>query len=296
MSEKTKLVTHSGHFHADDIFAIATLQILLGEENTVVLRSREKEIIQSGDYVVDVGGVYDPETKRFDHHQEGGAGERDNTVPYASFGLVWKEFGEKICGNKDVAEKIDQKLIQWIDATDNGVQIIETKIKDVYPYDIGLYLNTFTPSWNEEADVDQSFMKAVEIAKNLLKREIEKRKNLIEAGERVEEIYRKTIDKRIITMDRYYPSNNVLAKYPEPLFVVSPKEDGTWFVRGVREDENLFIWRKKFPEKWGGKMGEDLVKVTQIPGSIFCHRDRFIAVNKTKEGAIKMAQIALELD
>ena len=55
---KIKIITHNAGFHTDDVFAVATLQLLLGDK-TEVIRTRDEEIIQSGDYVVDVGGIYD---------------------------------------------------------------------------------------------------------------------------------------------------------------------------------------------------------------------------------------------
>ncbi len=94
MSNLVRIVTHSGSFHPDDVFSGALFSILF-DGNIEIIRSRDPEIIKTGDYVFDVGGLSDGE-KNFDHHQEGGAGERENGIPYASFGLVWKRFGEEI--------------------------------------------------------------------------------------------------------------------------------------------------------------------------------------------------------
>ncbi len=293
-NKKYKITAHNGKFHADDIFAAASLSIFLGEENVEIIRSRDEAVINSSDYVIDVGGVYDLKTNRFDHHQEGGAGERENSIPYASFGLVWKHFGEKICGSIEISKKIDRLLVQWIDATDNGVQIIESKVPDIYPYDIGLYFNTFTPDWKDKSEsFDTGFFKALDVAKNILKREIQKRKNLIEARSIVEGVYNSTEDKRIIVLDEYYPSNETLSKFPEPLFIISPREDGFWNIKCVIDDESTFIYRKYFPENWGAKRDHELENESGVKGAIFCHRHRYIAANKTKEGAIEMAEIAL---
>ena len=69
--KKVKIITHSGSFHADEVFAVATLKLMLGKDFEIeVIRSRDKSDWDSGDYVVDVGGVYDPSRQRFDHHQE----------------------------------------------------------------------------------------------------------------------------------------------------------------------------------------------------------------------------------
>jgi uncharacterized UPF0160 family protein len=92
-NKKKILVTHNATFHADDIFATATLSLLLGGK-VKVIRTRDEEIIRTGDYVYDVGGEYDASINRFDHHQKGGAGKRENGIPYAAFGLLWKTYGE----------------------------------------------------------------------------------------------------------------------------------------------------------------------------------------------------------
>src|SRR5438045_63101 len=108
MNKTIKLVTHDGSFHTDDVFAAATLILHLEKTNSgwEIIRTRDEEIIKNADYVFDVGGVDDKEKNRFDHHQVGGAGERFHGIPYASFGLVWKKFGEEVCGSQKVAQTI----------------------------------------------------------------------------------------------------------------------------------------------------------------------------------------------
>ena len=136
---KKTIITHSGVFHADDVFAVAVLLSLpdierLGENQVEIIRTRDPHHIQKGDMVVDVGAVYDPEKNRFDHHQEAGAGARENGIPYASFGLVWKHYGAIRTGSQKVAQELDRELIQPIDALDNGVSIFESMNEDLYPY------------------------------------------------------------------------------------------------------------------------------------------------------------------
>ena len=83
-----KIITHSGSFHTDDIFACAALSILLEDDDMPleIIRTRDQEVIKSLDkeegYVVDVGGVYNEEENKFDHHQPGGAGKRPNGIEY----------------------------------------------------------------------------------------------------------------------------------------------------------------------------------------------------------------------
>ncbi|MBA3733399.1 MYG1 family protein [Patescibacteria group bacterium] len=294
-NKKITIITHSGKFHADDIFAVATLLLLLGEEASVsVIRSRDEEIIKSGDYVVDVGGVYDPDKNRFDHHQQEGAGIRNNTVPYASFGLVWKKFGETICGLHEVSERIDHILVQPIDMADNGRSYIETSIPGLYPYDIGLFFNAFTPSWKEtEMDIDTVFMEVVQLARIVLTREISKRKDLANVRSIIENIYKESLNKKLIVLDQFYPVGEVLSKFPEPLFVVFPREDGIWAIKTIRNDENSFINRKDLPKDWAGKKDEEFETVTGVVGAVFCHKGLFLAGAKTKEAILQLAEIAL---
>src|SRR5262245_60573678 len=106
-----KIVAHNADFHTDEVFAVAILTLVLGDVKYEVVRTRDMEIIKTGDYVVDVGGIHDEATNRFDHHQEGGAGARPNGIPYASCGLVWKKFGAEFCGSAGVSERIDAEII-----------------------------------------------------------------------------------------------------------------------------------------------------------------------------------------
>jgi uncharacterized UPF0160 family protein len=294
MNTKLTVVAHNGNFHADDIFAVATLILALGEENVSVIRTRDFSIIEKADYVVDVGGIYDEAKNRFDHHQVGGAGERINTIPYASFGLVWKKYGEQLCGSSEVVQKIDEILVQWIDATDNGVEITKTTVPNIYPYDIGLFFNSFIPSWKEgDHNIDKIFKDMVSTAKMVLTREISKRRDLLETRFIVEEVYQKSENKKLIIFDKYYPSREFLSKFPEPLFTIFPRDDGDWAIKTIQNDNHSFSNRKDLPPSWAGKTGEELEKITGVPGSVFCHRGRFMAVAKTKEGILKLAEIAL---
>ena len=130
-----KLVTHSGSFHTDDIFACATLSLFLEKksEQFEIIRTRDEGIITSADYVFDVGGIYDPEKNRFDHHQKGGAGKHDDGIEYSSFGLVWDKFGEALSDSKETKDIIERRLVEPIDAFDNGMNLVELKHK-VVPY------------------------------------------------------------------------------------------------------------------------------------------------------------------
>ena len=115
-----RIITHSGHFQPDEIFAVATLSLVLDGDYELI-RTRDAKVFPTGDFVVDVGDEYDPARGRFDHHQKGGAGMGAEGIPLSSFGLVWREFGEKVSGSRDIAEKIEKMIVRAIDADDAGI-------------------------------------------------------------------------------------------------------------------------------------------------------------------------------
>lgn len=289
-----KIVTHDSSFHTDDVFAVATLALLVGEVE--IIRSRDQNKINSGDYVVDVGMVYDPSTNRFDHHMPEGAGVRDNGIPYASFGLVWKQFGEKLAGGKREAEVIDRYLIQAIDAFDNGVSIAEYKVGGVREYSIGNFLNSYIT----DIEIDQNalykiFLDNVEIAKKLIEREIIRAKQYITGENLFVECYKKSSDKRIIELPKEgLPWEMIAAKFPEPIYVLYPRRDGHWGIRAVPDlTKSYGNNRKSLPLEWGGKRGQELQEITSVPDALFVHSKLFMASAKTKEGALALAKIAL---
>ena len=202
--KKKILVTHNGTFHADDLFATATLSIL-HKGNIKIIRTRDPKMFEKGDYVYDVGGESNLEENKFDHHQKGGGGMRDNGIPYASFGLVWKKFGEEICGNKEVAECIDRKIAQPIDASDNGVDIVKPIFEGIMPYTADQIYLGYKPTWKESnKDIDSIFVEQVKKVKDLLSREIEVAKVDIEGKNIILDNYNKTEDKRIIILDENF--------------------------------------------------------------------------------------------
>ena len=80
------------------------------------------------DIIVDVGHVYDAENLIFDHHQRNFAHKRESGIPYASFGLVWKQYGKLLCRSAEASKYIDSVIVQAIDADDNGMIFMNPKL------------------------------------------------------------------------------------------------------------------------------------------------------------------------
>lgn len=69
IEEKT-IGTHNGVFHCDELLACFMLKQLPEYKGSKIVRTRDSEILKQCEIVVDVGGEYIPEKKRFDHHQK----------------------------------------------------------------------------------------------------------------------------------------------------------------------------------------------------------------------------------
>ncbi|MEK9184718.1 MAG: MYG1 family protein, partial [Patescibacteria group bacterium] len=222
---------------------------------------------------------------KFDYHQEGGAGERENGIPYASFGLVWKKVGVQLCDSQTITDSIDKKLVQPLDAHDNGIEIVNSLFKNIYPYTIGHAIYAF----------GEAFAKAVIFAKGVLAREINTSKNDEDSRKLIVKAYENASDKRVIIFDVSYDEfivNEVMQKFPEVLYMLYPRDE-KWNLKIIRKDPQKFEAKKPFPAEWAGKRDEELAKITGVTDAVFCHNKRFLAVADSKEGALKLAELAL---
>lgn len=293
-----KLVTHNSRYHPDDIFACAVIQLYLDKKGIdyQVIRTRDEEVIKTGDYVFDVGGVYDPATNRFDHHQKEGAGMRSNTIPYASFGLTWKHFGMELCQSQEDFDEIDLKIVSGIDAVDNGISISSDIFEDVKQVDFGDLVYSFAPSWkNTSLELwDEGFEKSVNLAKGFLTRHLQNIADRREGKEFVESTYQAAEDKRLIIFDKYCNGKEQLAEHPEPLFAVFPDIlNDRWLITTVRDKGAEFVNRKDLPAAWAGLRDKEFAEVSGVEDAVFCHKGLFLAGTKSREGVLELAKKAL---
>jgi uncharacterized UPF0160 family protein len=299
-NSKKTLVTHNGGFHSDDIFACAALQLYLEKigEDYEVMRTRDEDVIRKGDFVFDVGGIHDVEKNRFDHHQKGGAGARDNGIPFAAFGLVWQKFGTDICGSKEISDEIDRKFAQPIDANDNGVDVYTSKTEGVSPITFQDIAGLYYPA-EDAGDVacDRAFTELVLLAKRILQKSILKTKKQIEVNIYMKELYEKAEDKRMIVIERDYQRFSLTMgalDLSELLYVIYPSTDKKrWKVVATRVSAESMDSKNPFPESWRGLKDSDLQKVTGIKTASFCHNSGFYCVAEKREDAVALAKLSI---
>ncbi len=316
----TTIATHSGTFHADDVFGVGVLMGLFPSHT--LLRTRNQALIATADFVVDVGGTWDAATGRFDHHQRGFTGARParqvdgTTVPgvgYASAGLVWSAHGAAYVAAwasthghpldakavADVTNSLDHSLVQYLDIVDTGQG-------DVAPGIFGLsaliaQLNTH---WLEEQGLDLEskakllevrFREAITITRKFLDHAISKKVAQIRAMDIVRQAPRLLNGKLLHLREGGMPWTRVVAdEMPEVMFVIYPDSDGNQYqIKTVPVEPGSFDTRMDLPESWAGLRDQELAAVTGVEDSVFCHLNLFIGGARSFEGALRLAELAL---
>lgn len=288
---KNKVIAvHDGGFHTDDVFAVAILKMVCPDSE--VVRTRNVDRLKSADFRVDVGRRYGFDSGDFDHHQNDFAEKRENGYPYASAGLIWKHFGRELV-DEDVWKIIDEEIIQFVDAEDSGVDSFEFDV--VKPYTVADFVYSFNPLLSEMSDEKNydAFMEAVNSVMGLLKREIRKAEDFVRAKRIILEKL-SDCDRGYVVIEEQIPCNDILADVPDiKLAVRYNKLEDTWAVKAVKKRNGSFENKLDLPREWGGLLGEEFSKVVGIGDGIFCHKDLFLAIVKSRESAIKLAEMAL---
>lgn len=301
-SEIINAVTHTAPHHADEVFATAMLSILFPVE---LLRTRDQNIIEhTKAFIYDVGGEFNIKKRHFDHHQKDFFEVRPDGIIYSSAGLIWREYGVEIIKKIDesneinnvIAEKIalqvDEELIKGIDAKDNG------QSENSASMSVSSIIGLFNPLWNENENPDIGFLKACELAKDILIREIKTAISFALGRRSVEEAINLSSG-TILVMERFVSGwlKTVLEsenkKANQLLYGVFPAIDGNWNIQAIPPDNsNMMLQRKSFPPEWCGLSTAELVKNSGVETAIFCHAAGFFAVTGSKKDAVKMAEIA----
>ena len=291
-----KASTHDGRFHADEIFALAALKLLFPDLE--VVRSRDEKIYKNTDIIVDVGHDYDPAHLVFDHHQRSFSLKRGSGIPYASFGLVWKQYGELLCGSSETAEYIDSVIVQAIDADDNGIDIYETKIDGIGFHTLSDIIESFVPRYVDDDDdkIQKGFDRALNFATAYLRRQIILAKELFEVAlPNIRNAIAAAEDPRILIFKLFDKTwlNFIARESEEALFVIFPTHRRTWAIRSIPQQGKKFEYCKLLPADWGGRQ-KDFAEISGVADALYCHNGCFLAEANSLEGADKLAIAALE--
>ncbi len=271
--------THDGTFHADEVTACALLEFFNLIDHDKIKRTRSADELRLCEYVCDVGGLYEPSMKRFDHHQA------DYKGPLSSAGMILEYLKQTNVLKHKEFDFFNNSLIRGVDAHDNGK---DPQIPGFCTF--SQVISNFTPiHYDAPPEMqDAAFLEAVSFAKGHISRLWHRYQYNQSCRETVEQAmadFRDCLifEKSIPWMDAFFDLDG--DRHPAR-FVIMPSGK-CWKLRGIppSSDEKMKV-RQPLPEDWAGLLDEELQKVSGIPGALFCHKGRFISVWKTKDDAL----------
>jgi len=272
--------THDGSFHADEVTACALLLLFDLIDKEEIVRSRNLKELSSCEYVCDVGGVYEPKLKRFDHHQ------LDYNGSLSSAGMILKYLKDEKIIDEKLYNYFNRSLVMGVDAIDNG-----KAAPMVGHCSFSSLIANFVPVRHDSSAkvFNASFFQALDFCLGHLKRLFEKYHYIQECRGKIQAVMKK--QEKVMIFEESMPWIESFfelggEKHPAE-FIVMPTGD-QWKLRGIPPsyDKRMQV-RVPMPKEWAGLIDGDLKKKSGIPGAIFCHKGRFISVWETKEDALK---------
>lgn len=283
---KRSVGVHDGTFHADEVVACALLYLTDRIDKSCIFRTRDLSRLEELEYVCDVGGLYDPKQKRFDHHQIDYAGQ------LSSAGMVLAYLAEEGDLTEGEYTFLNENLVRGVDAHDTG--------KTTGPgfANFSHIVSAFNPPEYDapKESLERGFFEAFEFAVDFIGR-LRKRyayllsckAEVLRAMEVGEDYLH--FDRPIAWLENFFEEGG--EGHPAQ-FLIMPSGDH-WKLRAVPPTlSQRMEMRRALPEKWAGLMDGDLEAVSGIEGAVFCHRGRFISIWKTKEAALEALEEALK--
>jgi uncharacterized UPF0160 family protein len=223
---------------------------------------------------------------------------REDGTPYSSAGLLWRDFGpaaiRAVTGEESeesvqaVWRALDEGLILATDRIDNGVSYPS-------PDALSTVIGDLNASWDEPgADEMRAFRQAAALALEVLRNRIRRTYAAVKARAVVLEAARRTTDPRLIELPQAMPWRDlVLSEGLPALYAVFPRANGQWILECTPAAPNSFDLRAPLPEAWAGLTDAELQRVTGVPDAVFAHRNLFMAVAGSRDGALRLAALAL---
>ncbi len=316
------IATHNGTFHLDEVTAYTILNYLY--PNNQLIRTRDPTLIATANLTIDVGGVYDANQGRYDHHQLDFTDtfNDQSQIKLSSAGLIWKHYGRQLIQTYCQQSKIDVYNLEstyydlyWqifaeIDAHDNGQRqytdnfydLLKNKtIRNHYPTNLNLIstitkLNT-SDTANHTAQMT-AFKKASDVVWTLF--DIHLTHYFVVQNELTTDIatianaysQSQPTDRYLVVRTDCNNWRKGIQLYEDThldrlpiLFLIYPNSNATWNIRTLSDQQF--------------KSRQDLLPLSQLQKLVTCpdeitfiHTKLFIGASLTLETAIEMAQFS----
>ena len=307
------IVTHNGLFHADEAFGTAFLSLLLGSEEVRVVRSRNPAQIEQADVALDVGGLYDNDGLRYDHHQKDFLDVHEGTsIKLAACGLIWRHYGSvvitKLHPELDVEQvqslwqMVDETICRPVDMQDNGQNTFKVEGAEAQALTISMMVSSFNQQDIYSPAQDEAFLRVVEILKEYVLNFLRAGANKLQLLKEAEEAVKAQLGSKVLVLDKFLPYREAVLKANAEgaqFDLVTYPAKGQWNIQTVPVDdtpENFYSQRVSLPERLWGLTGPDASKES-LGGSalVFCHKTGFLAAVKadTADAARKAAEAVI---
>ena len=258
--------THCGRFNLDEVFAFGWLRYIGIEQMPVRVNRLPSSSSPTKDIIINIGGgAYDalrPSKK---------SKKRADGVSYGAFGLIVKDTWQEIFDTEKDYEMFDKFFIRRVEFSGRPGSG-EPKLA----YDM---FGMFNPNWDEpESSVKENLDHAIEIATEIIDRQVRYTKSMVKAAEMAEALRNDgSIQDGVVFMDIFCP----LAREFEPDESVQwlgyPSKRGGYAVRAIYYDGTR-IPKAEIPEEFRGDLLDDMV---------YCHPNGTLADFKDKESCME---------
>lgn len=295
-----RIGTHSGSFHADDVLAVAILTTIF--PNHQIIRSRDNDILEDLDILVDVGDCYDHTWRRYDHHMHNPPKDRFDHL-LSSAGLIWRHYskiylnaikmpkdftfkGQTIDLITAVEKNIRTHWIHPIDRADNGAAQGPTAISEL--------VRAMRPTDPEKSRqrFDELFLEAVSMVSFVFKRAC------FHSADHVILKTKANIEEQILLCDgkiivSQYPFHSYKAVSPTSAhFVIHPSQEyegsEEYFVVRLITDVDTKLPKTIIPSEVLGTRRDTIEKVLGVKGVAYVHHGGHQFLADTKEDAIRL--------
>ena len=255
MNIKKLIATHNKIFHADEVTAVALLEIFTDYEIEVERVEHDCKDFSKYDFVIDISKKYDG-IKYFDHHQfKGGK---------SSAGLIWEYLDLS-----DEYPKIS-KLIDLVDRNDVGIE----KAK---PFEFSSLIKCYNSRNLLSEEQNQQFYRAVDFAKNVILSMKDMEEGMIKAKDIINNSFIFNHNPKIIELSEFTPYWTSYINGTTMPFIKAV----------VWEDEDDNTWKVKVPSKTVGSFELNGKALKQDNNMEFVHSNGHFAIAKDEITMIK---------
>ena len=316
------VITHSGSFHADEVLGVLLVKFIKEFDKFVLVRTRNKSIWSYANLIMDVGGEFDPEKYKYDHHMDffKETFSNDHKIKLSSAGLIYKYHGKEILQNllnvwkiefnernfNLLYNKVYKSFIEYVDGNDNGINQFDGPKNYHHHTDYASRVSRMNPNSVNRGNQTDQFLKSISIAEeefiatvsnitfnhipsySIVYESIEKRNENHESGQIIVLSKGCQFKEHLINIEIELKIENLVK------FVISQFSEFDFRVHTVPKDLGSFEFRKGLCKNWRGKELDELKNLSKIDDIIFCHPTGFIGGAKSLNSALLMAKLSLE--